>query len=353
MNYLPDACNHGAEIYCETWVSHVEKLPDGWRVHLRLPDEKNDSFVDARIVVVAAGTLGSNEIMLRSRDRGLSLSSRLGEGFSGNGDILGFGYNCDVEINGIGFGDHDPATMAPVGPCITSIIDTRKKGTNWKDRMIIEEGSIPGAVGKFITPLMAAASAALGKNPELKHSKKPKLTDALQDALQKESRKAESMLRGPYHGAINRLQTYLIMSHDDARGKLSLVDDRLRIDWPDVGKQQNFTIGNDRLLEATSALGGEYVENPIWTKLFHKSLVSVHPLGGCNMGDSAEQGVVDHKGRVFDAESGVSTHTGLYISDGSVVPTSLAVNPLLTISAVTERCCRLLADDYGLTINYD
>lgn len=40
------------------------------------------------------------------------------------------------------------------------------------------------------------------------------------------------------------------------------------------------------------------------------------------------------------------------VSDGAVIPRPLGVNPLLTISALAERCCALLAQDRGATIDY-
>ncbi|XLM19332.1 GMC family oxidoreductase, partial [Chromobacterium piscinae] len=167
------------------------------------------------------------------------------------------------------------------------------------------------------------------------------------------AREAESALRGPYHGAMNRLQTYLIMSHDDGAGRMALDEhDQLKLEWPGVGEQPNFEIGNARLLEATRALGGIYVRNPIWTDMFRHSLITVHPLGGCVMGEDAAQGVVNHKGQVFSGASGSAVYPGLYVTDGSVIPTSLAVNPLLTISAVSERAMALLAADRGWTIDY-
>ncbi len=55
-----------------------------------------------------------------------------------------------------------------------------------------------------------------------------------------------------------------------------------------------------------------------------------HPLGGCRMAESAEFGVVDHRCEVFGNE-------GLFCMDSSAIPTSLGVNPSLTIAAVCER----------------
>jgi choline dehydrogenase-like flavoprotein len=67
-----------------------------------------------------------------------------------------------------------------------------------------------------------------------------------------------------------------------------------------------------------------------------------HPLGGCRMAESADLGVVDDTGAVYG-------YDGLYCIDGSIIPTSLGVNPSLTISAVSERCAEhLVARAHGL-----
>ena len=58
--------------------------------------------------------------------------------------------------------------------------------------------------------------------------------------------------------------------------------------------------------------------------------ITVHPLGGCPMADDHAEGVVDGHGRVHG-------YPGLYVSDGSIVPTALGVNPSETIAALAER----------------
>jgi cholesterol oxidase len=348
MNYLPDAKNHGAEIYTRVSVRYVERHGKRWLVHYNLLDagrEKFDAppmFVSAEIVVLAAGTLGSTEILLRSKAAGLSLSDKLGENFTGNGDVLGFAYNSDIPVNGVGFGSRSPEEHEPVGPCITGAIERRHRPV-LEDGMIIEEGSIPGAFARLLPNSLAVAAALIGVD-----------TDAgLADLAREKRREALGFVRGPYHGALHHTQTFLVMTHDDAGGRLSLEDDRLRIAWPEVGNQPIFNQVNQQLQDATRALGGTYLRNPISNPCNDHSLITVHPLGGCVMAERAEDGVVNHKGQVFAGTGGADVHEGLYVSDGAVIPCSLGVNPLLTISALAERCCAIMARERGWEINYD
>jgi cholesterol oxidase len=347
MNYLPDAVNHGAEIYARAAVRFVEKKDSKWLVHYQLLNSGREAFdaptltVSADMVVISGGTLGSTEILLRSRVNGLQLSDKLGQHLTGNGDVLAFGYNGDRVINGIGTGHRDPKSMDPVGPCITGIIDLREQPV-LTDGMVLEEGSIPGALGPALTLGLSGASAIGGREE----------SSVIAERVKELAREQESLLMGPYHGAVHNTQTYLIMTHDDGNGRMYLADDELRVDWPSVGQQPIFTKANDALYEAGKALGGRYVVNPIWTKLFGQQLITVHPLGGCVMGSDAGAGVVNHKGQVFSGVSGTEAYDGLYVSDGSVIPRPLGVNPLLTISAMAERAMALAAADRGWTIDY-
>ncbi len=58
--------------------------------------------------------------------------------------------------------------------------------------------------------------------------------------------------------------------------------------------------------------------------------VTAHILGGCIMGNDPSSGVVDARHAVFGYDN-------LYVTDGSVIPENLGVNPSLTITALAER----------------
>jgi len=119
-----------------------------------------------------------------------------------------------------------------------------------------------------------------------------------------------------------------------------------------VGKQGIFEKVSNQLSNATKALGGTYIKNPSWTRMLDYDLVTVHPLGGCVMGEDAASGVVDHKGQVFAGKSGTGLYPGLYVMDGAILPRSVGTNPLLTISGLAERNCKLIAAEMGKTLDY-
>ena len=194
-------------------------------------------FITARMSWCSVpARLDSTEILLRSKARGLALSDRVGERFSGNGDVLAFAYDTDREINGIGFGNRPRGEFAPVGPCITGIIDNRDT-PNVADGFVIEEGSMPGALGPILAETLSGAAALIG------HDVAPSWTEWLRE----HERSAESVLLGSYRGAVHNTQTYLVMAHDNEGGQVTLEKDRARIVWPKAGEQPVFQRINDTL----------------------------------------------------------------------------------------------------------
>ena len=352
MNYLPDAYNHGAEIYTDISVKYIvrNQADDRWLVYfnaLNCGREKFDApglFVEADFVFISAGSLGSTEILLRSAKNGLSLSGVLGKKFTGNGDVLGFSYNNDVPINAVGKGKKLKAgEIDKVGPCITSIIDMRNR-TPFTNGMTLEEGSLPGPIRLILVRALVSFSRLMGRDSDR----------GFTDLLREKWRELVSIFRGPFYGAVDQTQVYLVMTHDDGNGEIGLSgDDEVTIHWRGVGKQDIFKKVSGELASATKALGGNMVPNPSWHKVLDYDLVTVHPLGGCPMGEDAGSGVVDHKGQVFRGTSGKELYPGLYVMDGAIIPRPIGTNPLLSISAIAERNCKLIARDIGATFSYD
>lgn len=343
MNYLPDAVNHGAEIYTGLCARHIERVGERWRVQVERTDEAGAVSplpLWADIVILAAGALGSTEILLRSRECGLALSPALGSRFSGNGDTLGFAYNADVAIDGIGLGMHPTDTIEAVGPCSTAMIDMRAQ----RDPdlgVIMEDGAIPGAMATLLPAILAAGAKLTGTDTDV----------GLRDRIEELARVVKSEVLGAYSGATRNTLFMLVVGHDDASGQIVLENDRARIHWPDVGRQPHFARASELMRRATEALGGTYIPNPVWNDLTDHNLVTGHPLGGCPMAAGGDVGVVNHKGQVFIGTGG-TVHPGLYVMDGAVIPRALGANPLLTISALAERSCERLARDHGWTIQY-
>ena len=330
MNYLADAKAAGAELFTGAEVQWVEKVSLGWKLHYKTADDKSADALHTLTcsdLFLGAGTLGSTEILLRSQQAGLGLSPQLGKGFSGNGDVIAFGYNNDMPVNGIGIGHPPREESDPVGPVIAGLIDLRNTGRLDKN-IVIQEGALPSPLAPLLPAMLGSASPLFGVDTDL--------GDTVEEAL----RTLKSLATGAYKGAVANTQTFLVMAHEASQGEMRLVNDELTIHWPDAGRDPVFEHISETLERATAATGGTYIANPIWAESLGRNLVSVHPLGGCVMADSAEQGVVDDCGRVYTDTGAI--HSGLHVLDGSVVPSSLGVNPSLTITALAERAMALL-----------
>lgn len=63
-----------------------------------------------------------------------------------------------------------------------------------------------------------------------------------------------------------------------------------------------------------------------------------HQMGSNRMSKSAEDGVVDSKGKVWGVE-------GLYVADASVFPTATGVNPMVTAMAIADMIAKGIAAD--------
>ena len=391
MNYLPDAYNHGAQIFTCANVTYIARSDTRWSLHIEsLEDDPGSKTltVIADIVILGAGTLGSTELLLRSRKKsGLSFSERLGKSFSCNGNFFGFSYNSnwkedgdhrakpqdmfagvlensinDVDqrrpIYGVGAGDRELQSYQKPGPNTVSFIDLRDV-KKVERGLVIEEGTIPGALATLMSPFFFFSDATEG-NVFKYGDTKLRLEDA--------QRLGNSMLNDPaelqnqlYSGPLSRTQTYLIMGHDSASGKIVLDDGeggdscaRALVRWPGAGRENVYKRDGEILSGVSEAIRGQCILNPLWNEALDKRVITAHPLGGCGMADSGDKGVVNDKCQVFcDSSNSGQVYKNLYVVDGAVIPLALGVNPFLTISAIAERACEKLAIDRGWNVEID
>jgi len=68
-----------------------------------------------------------------------------------------------------------------------------------------------------------------------------------------------------------------------------------------------------------------------------RGIGSVHPTGGAAMADTAKEGVIDHKGEVFN-------YPGLFVCDASIFPIAPCCGPHFFIMAHSDRMSKLIID---------
>ena len=79
--------------------------------------------------------------------------------------------------------------------------------------------------------------------------------------------------------------------------------------------------------------GKFFVPLPNWLWPMRNN-ITVHALGGCRLADDSDKGVTSADPETFGQVFGYS---GLYVADGSLLPTAVGANPVATISALSER----------------
>ena len=121
----------------------------------------------------------------------------------------------------------------------------------------------------------------------------------------------------------------LAMGRDIPDGNMSLTKrGYLDVDWQTRKSGAYFARVRAESKRLAEALGAEqFVDNPIWHL---RRVITVHALGGCPMGRSEAEGVVDPNGQVWG-------YPGLYVADGSAMPGPVGANPSLTIAALADR----------------
>ena len=159
----------------------------------------------------------------------------------------------------------------------------------------------------------------------------------------------------PFDSPSQRLSKYFIfscMGLDKSNMKLELEKSKLQLS-KDSKPTQDAEIYN-AMADAAKKIANEIepgakVDTVGWNKDDPESsnFFVLHPIGGCSMGQSSVDGVVNSYGQVFNPDSR-KPYENLYVVDGSIIPSALGVNPSLTIMALTFRCIEHMLKDEGV-----
>jgi cholesterol oxidase len=319
-NYLYLAEKFGAVIRPEAEVREIRPLPaaqpDGARYEVVYRSStawlfKRPRTVRACNVIVAAGVLGTNDLLLRCRDETgtlPNLSHRLGAMVRSNSEAL-LGVTARQGSEACDFSE---------GVAITSHF--------WVDEVTsVEPCRYPRGFSLMRHLAVPLVSAQGGRGRVL-------------------IRFALEMLQRPYDILKTRFLPHwsrdstilLVMQTEENRMHLKRGRSWMTLFRRGLVSERDKTLPIPAVVAAGRRVAERFAEkiNGIPQSTFNEALLDVpstaHILGGCGIGRDEDHGVIDTNHEVFG-------YPGLYVVDGSVIPANLGVNPSLTITAMAER----------------
>jgi cholesterol oxidase len=318
-NYLYFAESWGAKIFAEHRVTRLVPVADGYEVET----ERSTSLLRragprlrAQRVIVAAGVLGTVELLLKNRDQHGTLpniSPRLGDFVRTNGESL---------LGATSFDAHrDLSRGIAIGAAFHPNSLTKIEAVRYP------RGS--GAMRLLGVPLTPDGTA---------------FTRPLKLIGRMLSRLPRIFKLWRVRDWAGSTVILLVMQAIDQHLRLRLGRSLLGRRLTDTGTQKAVPAFLPIAQQAAEILADELqgeAQNII-SEVLLRTPATAHILGGCCIGKDSHSGVIDERHQVFG-------YPGLYVCDGSVVPGNLAVNPSLTISALSERFASFFERAEGLS----
>jgi cholesterol oxidase len=315
ITYVARAEAHGAEVFPLHDVTRIDPPRRGggdWTLGWRDLQYKITGEVRAPVVVLAAGSLGTTRLLLKNQRRLPKLSPALGTRFSGNGDALALAIDPKQP---------DVAdARTEFGPTMTSRIDyTSERG------FMVADGGLPENFG-FLLQIVRGIRAITGLGRVALAAKNVATKIGFSDRHVTHRNLTLKTKMAP----IGDTLVFLMIGRDAAKGRMRLtpIFGCFDIRWRKFDSAElfeNMRRAAAELADAADATSFFALEAGPLGKF-----ITVHPLGGCPMSEDAATGVVDDAGKVHG-------YDGLYVLDGSIVPTAIGVNPSKTIAALAER----------------
>ncbi len=305
-NYLYLAERAGAVVHPLTTVTAVRPQPDGtWLVDAARTGKRWRRTIRAKQVVLAAGTWGTQQLLHRMRDNGVlpRLSPRLGELTRTNSEAIVGASRASLDLQ-CDF-SRGVAITSSFHPDEYTHIEPVRYGRGSNAMGLMQTVSTDGA------------------------SETPRWRQLMQFVAQDPVRAAR--LLSVRHWS-ERTVILLVMQALDNSLTTYRRFGRLTSRYGHGEPNPTFIPAGFQASQLTAShIGG--TAGSTWGELFGIPMTA-HFLGGCPMGGTAAEGVIDAYHRVHG-------HPGLSIVDGSGVSANLGVNPALTITALAERAFAL------------
>lgn len=301
-NYLYFAQKNGVEILPETKVKEIIPETDG---AYTVNTSKTTSYFSkqsfrAKNVIVSAGVIGTVDLLFRNKEKYKTLpkiSDQLGNFVRTNGESL------------LGTTSFDKHRDFSKGIAIGSAFHPN-------DKTKIEPVRYPA--GSDFMRLLAVPLTGDGNL----------ITRPLKLILQIIKRLPKILRLWTIRDWAKNSIILLVMQSIDVKMKLKMGTFFLKSEMGKNSVPSYLPIAQDAAMMMSQVIQGE--PQNIFSEVLLKTPATAHILGGCRIGEDASSGVLNTQHEVFG-------YPGLYVCDGSVIPSNLAVNPSLTITAMAER----------------
>ena len=301
-NYLWFAENmFGAEILAETLVTKVEHIDGEYLIHTESSTSwfnKRKKIYRSKGLVMSGGVLGTMDLLLKMKygTKDLAeMSDMLGHNILTNSEMLSGIVSADRKLN------H--------GLAINSIFDPDEKTH-------IELCKFPDGSGAM--QKLGVMAAGNGSAP-MRTAKM--IGNMVTHPIQ--------FLRTIFNGNIAKSSViFLIMQELENSMRMVWRGGKMKMLNDSGQKVPSFIpIGQEALYRYAEKVNG--VPQNAFSEILFSLASTAHILGGCPMGKTRAEGVVDENFKVHGYDN-------FYILDGSIMPCNLGVNPSLTITALSE-----------------
>ncbi len=340
LNYLPAATAAGAEVRALHEVQTIAPATTpGYRYRVAYTVLDSGDYrvpvgagtIEAKIVVLAGGAMGTPVVLQRSAPLLGGMPRAVGRYFSGNGDRVSIADVDEAKVRDLLGLERAPGVAYegfPVGKPIGSMsydrLDPRAPEFT---RFSLQQIYFPG-----ITNILAQA----GDDPATsffgvaKKELRARWRSWLSVLAMTEDDNEGVFGAPPATGSFTRLASSVGLSTLRFRPTANTLRG-----WAAADAEARAVLERDGLSRVRP-----------WSEVVGS--LSAHPLASCRMGDDPATSALDDTGELRG-------HPGLFVTDGAAVPTSLCVNPSLTIAALAERACPHIvarAAEFGVPVRY-